>query len=587
MLRHADVEKTIVYVTKSLAAMMDAEVMILDDKNKIISGTASSEMGYHLSQIYNHIISNKELIVVKDPGFNPLCVGCSIYGECKELIELAAPILVDDQCIGIISITCYDEKQHQRILENTESYTDFLTQMCALLASRAQEVKIKEELSVINAELSTIINTVDECIIALNAEHRITFCNQFAEKLLSTSELNVINTPMTAFCPDYLKEMTTLLQGKQEIEMVTLNGKRQVVYMSAHPIVTEGIVQGTILKIEERSKVNRFVSSFIGNSHGLSSNDIISAGPAIEKVKLRSEKVSSTDSTVLIRGESGTGKEMFARAIHNMSARSSGPFIALNCVAIPDSLLESELFGYESGAFTGAKKGGKPGYFELADTGTIFLDEVGDMPIYLQGKLLRVLQEKKIQRVGGGKEKSIDIRIIAATNKNLEKMVSDNSFREDLFYRLNVIPLSIPPLRDRGDADVLALIDYFIQKYGQHFGKPACALSEEAQRAMLAYSWPGNVRELENAVEYMLNMETSSTISFDSLPEYLRTTIQENRNQKNSSLRAQLAQKEKEIMIDILGKYGKSKKGKIAAAEALDIGIASLYRKIREYDLDA
>lgn len=586
MLRHSDVEKTISYVTKSLAAMMDAEVMIIDDKKKIISGTASSEKGYHLSQIYNHIISSKELIVVRDPGFNELCIGCSIYGNCNELIELAAPIIVDDRCIGIISITCYDEKQHQRILKHTDSYTDFLTQMCSLLASRAQEVKIKEDLRIVNAELSTIINSVDECIIALDRTNCVTFCNHLAEKKLSASELEIINKPITDFFPEYVRERENLLQGKQEVELINFSGNRQVVYMSAHQIITNGSVKGTIVKFEERSKVNKFVSSVISNSHAFSSTDIVSAGTAIEKVKLRAKKVSSTDSTVLIRGESGTGKEMFARAIHNMSSRSGGPFIALNCVAIPDSLLESELFGYESGAFTGAKKSGKPGYFELADTGTIFLDEVGDMPIHLQGKLLRVLQEKKIQRVGGGKEKSIDIRVIGATNKDLEKMVSDNSFREDLFYRLNVIPLSIPPLRERGSDDVLALIDYFINKYGQHFGKPTCTLSEQAKRTMLDYSWPGNVRELENAVEYMLNMESSSTITFDSLPEYLRTSTHENTDRTNRSLRQQLAEKEKEILLEILGKYGKTKKGRMAAASALDIGIASLYRKIREYDID-
>ena len=586
MLRHSDVEKTISYVASSLAAVMEAEVMILDDKERVISGTASSEKGYHLSQIYNHIITNKELIVVEDPGFNDLCVGCSSYGKCNELIELAAPIIIDEQCIGIISVTCYEEHQHKRILERMAAYTDFLSQMSSLIASRAQEVKAKEDLRIVNAELSTIINTVDECIIALDNHDYVTFCNQFAERMLSAAEHTIIRNPISKFCPEYPQEIPNILLGKQEMEIVGYTGKRQTVYMSAHRILTDGKVTGTIITMEERSKVNRFVNSFIGNNNVLSSKDIVSVGAAIEKVKLSAEKVSSTDSTVLIRGESGTGKEMFARAIHEMSSRSTGPFIALNCAAIPDTLLESELFGYESGAFTGAKKGGKPGYFELADTGTIFLDEIGDMPLYLQSKLLRVLQEKRVQRVGGEKEKSIDIRIIAATNKELEKMVRDNSFREDLFYRLNVIPLYIPPLRERGSEDILALVTYFMDKYSQHFGKPACRLSDDAKAALLAYRWPGNVRELENVVEYMLNMESSPVITLDSFPEYLRVSCQEEDHLLKDSLHRQLAEKEREVIIEALGRYGKSKKGKEAAANALNIGIASLYRKIREHGLD-
>ena len=586
MLHHTDVEKTISYVAKSLSAMMDAEIMILDDKGRVISGTASSEKGYHLSHIYNHVINNQELVVVKDPGSNDLCIGCSSYGNCNELIELAAPIVIKNQCIGIISITCYDVKQRKRILEKTDSYTDFLLQMCSLLASRAEEVKAKEKLSVMNAELSTIINSVDNCIIALNNNEYVTFCNRFTEILLSTSDKNIVNKSISLFCPKFKEERENLINGKQEIEIFDYYGNRQISYMTAHPITSDNKITGTILIIEEISKVNRFVSGFIGTNNVLSSSDIISVGEALQKVKIRTKKVSNTDSTVLIRGESGTGKEMFARAIHNMSSRSSGPFIALNCVAIPDSLLESELFGYESGAFTGAKKGGKPGYFELADTGTIFLDEIGDMPLYLQGKLLRVLQEKKVQRVGGEKEKKIDIRIIAATNKKLEKMVADNSFREDLFYRLNVIPLYIPPLRERGSADVLALIEYFMDKYGQHFDKPISKLSNGAKDALISYDWPGNVRELENAVEYMLNMETNSIIEFDSLPEHIRANDHQLDSKNNYSLKALLAMKEKEVINDVLSRYGKSKKGRESAANALDISIASLYRKIRDYELN-
>ncbi|MCD8351882.1 MAG: sigma 54-interacting transcriptional regulator [Planctomycetaceae bacterium] len=586
MLRNVNVEKTISYVAHSLATIMEAEVMILDNKNNVISGTASSEKGYRLSGIYNHVISHKELVVVEDPGFNRLCAGCAAYGTCNELIELAAPVLVEDQCIGIISVTCYEEKQHKRIVERLDAYKEFLLQMSSLLSSRAQEVETKEALRLKNAELTAIINTVDEGIVALDLRGHVAFCNQLAEQMFATLHREIVDEPITQFCPRFHEDEPNLLLGKQEVEVLSQSGERQMVYMSAHRIIADGQVTGTILTMEGSGKVNRFVGGFIGNHQMLSSTDIVSVSDAIEKVKRRAAKVSATDSTVLIRGESGTGKEMFARAIHEMSPRSKGPFIALNCAAIPDTLLESELFGYESGAFTGAQKGGKPGYFELADTGTIFLDEIGDMAIYLQGKLLRVLQEKMVQRVGSAREKKIDIRIIAATNKELEKMVEDNRFRGDLFYRLNVIPLVIPPLRERGDADILGLVAYFMKKYGQLYQKTTDGLSRDVERALLAYKWPGNVRELENAVEYMLNMESSPLVTFDSLPEYIRESCREGAAGSQDSLRMLMAEEERKIIAEALNRHGKTQKGKESAANALGIGIASLYRKIRAHGIE-
>lgn len=228
-------------------------------------------------------------------------------------------------------------------------------------------------------------------------------------------------------------------------------------------------------------------------------------------------KVAPTDSTVLVTGESGTGKELLVRALHSQSQRSQKPFVPINCGAIPHELLESELFGHEKGAFTHAIRS-KPGRFELADGGTIFLDEIGEMDVSLQVKILRVLQKKEIERVGGSGPKKVDVRVIAATNRDLEKEVAGGRFREDLYYRLNVIPLHLPPLRERG-CDILLLADHFLRRFCERRGRPLLALSDDAARVLLAYGWPGNVRELENFMERLSILVDDSVIAVADLPQ--------------------------------------------------------------------
>lgn len=250
-------------------------------------------------------------------------------------------------------------------------------------------------------------------------------------------------------------------------------------------------------------------------------DEIVIAGKsqAIQRIIELSEKLSKANSTVLIMGESGTGKELFAKLIHQKSSRNSKPFIPVNCAAIPSELLESELFGHEKGAFTGATFM-RPGRFELANGGTIFLDEIGDMPLHLQVKLLRVLQERSFERVGGTKPLKVDVRIIAATNRNLESEVKEGRFREDLYWRLNVIPIVIPPLRERKE-DIPVLCDYFIDKFASIFGFKI-KLKQEIMELFLSYNWPGNVRELENLIERLYVLSEGTEIEIDDIPERIR-----------------------------------------------------------------
>ena len=322
------------------------------------------------------------------------------------------------------------------------------------------------------------------------------------------------------------------------------------------------------------------------DDYKISFDDIVGDSVEIENAKDFARKVAGSNSTVLIRGESGTGKEMFARAIHNSSSRKNGPFVAINCAAIPEPLLESELFGYEDGAFTGARHGGKMGKCELAIGGTLFLDEVGDIPLFLQSKFLRMLQERCIERVGGNKRIHVDIRIIAATNKNLEEMIENNEFREDLYYRLNVIPVFLPPLRKRKE-DIVTVGKHFLRKYTAKLGKDIEDIAPDALAIMRDYDWPGNLRELENAIECAVNVETGNLLTAASLPEKVRekTGIKNVRTTYDTSYEKTPEEEngaklktELDTVINALDKYGWDTKGKKNAAKSLGIGIATLYR---------
>jgi len=300
------------------------------------------------------------------------------------------------------------------------------------------------------------------------------------------------------------------------------------------------------------------------------------------EIKNKITKVAQTDSTVLIRGESGTGKELIARAIHSESDRRDQPFVGINCAAIPNSLIESELFGYAKGAFSGASTSGRMGKFELANKGVLFLDEIGDMPLYLQSKILRILQERVFSRVGSNDSIELDIRVVAATNRNLEEMIRKNEFRRDLFYRLNVIPMNVPPLRERDD-DLKLLIDSFLEKYNDLFGRNIKSIDKEAYKSLKKYRWPGNVRELENTIQYLVTLaDSSKVIKKFTLPDSILYEVEEIVEKIDKHNIKPLKQVEDEHIRKVLELYGDSTEGKKKAAKVLGIGIATLYRKQNE-----
>lgn len=351
---------------------------------------------------------------------------------------------------------------------------------------------------------------------------------------------------------EFLKYMSALIESKLLSEEI----KRSLEYQ--------------IDEIIDKESVSNDENRLIGNSRKIN-----------ELVKLV-KKVAASESTVLLHGESGTGKEIVARLIHGESNRKSRRLISVNCAAIPDTLVESELFGYEEGAFTGAKKHGSIGKFELANNSTLFLDEIGDMPLSVQSKLLRVLQDKQLVRLGGGQRAvPLDIRIICATNKNLEQMVTDGTFRQDLYYRLNVVPIYLPPLRERA-GDVGLLADYFVSYYRRRFKKPISGFSTEAKSVLEHYHWPGNVRELKNMVEYLFNFAEGPVICLHDLPERLlqnQATVRQ-----ELSLREMLEGYERRVILSVID-GADSIEGKRAAAERLQISLATFYRKLDKYEL--
>jgi transcriptional regulator with PAS, ATPase and Fis domain len=284
---------------------------------------------------------------------------------------------------------------------------------------------------------------------------------------------------------------------------------------------------------------------------------------------------------VLITGDSGTGKELFAQAIHHASPRKLYPFVRINCSAIPRDLLESELFGYEKGAFTSAKSEGKPGKFEIANHGTIFLDEIGDLPLGMQPKLLRVVEEKEFERVGGTRVIRSDFRVIAATNQNLEIMLSDGRFRKDLFYRLNVIPLHIPPLQERRD-DIIPLSMHFLGQMSREAALPEIILGSEAEKALGQYNWPGNVRELLNVLERTLSSIDGNTIRLCDLPFYLQRASQDPIQPHQTSIKAVHARAEKEAILYALRETNNNK---ARAAKILGIHRTLLYKKLTRYEI--
>ncbi|MEA5001879.1 MAG: sigma 54-interacting transcriptional regulator, partial [Christensenella sp.] len=458
-----------------------------------------------------------------------------------------------------------------------------------LLGTKAMQKRVLNKVELGMSELSTVLETAHEGIFSIDARGYIKHCNQMAEELFKTTKSDMIGSHISKFMRGTpALEVLRSGNGYTENEEVYTNERGGFHFIvTVKPFSTDETAAGAVISFRDIEEAQKLVYNFNTRALKYTFDDIIGESEAIRKAKTQAMLTARGSSTVLITGESGTGKEMFAKAIHYASPRAKGPFVTVNCGAIPENLLESELFGDEKGAFTGASDKGKYGKFELANGGTIFLDEIGDMPLHLQVKLLHVLQNMRFERVGGNKVIIVDVRVIAATNKDLETMIREGTFREDLYYRLSVIPLVIPPLRERR-SDIRLLMRHFLNKYNTFMNKKITGFTDEAEHVYENYGWPGNVRELENAIEYGTNMAFGDKIGIDAMPGRLLkrgdNTIQI--EESDLPLNEQVKSYEREILTRKLKKYGNSSNAKDLVAKELGLSRATLYRKLSELEIN-
>ncbi|MCK8828269.1 sigma 54-interacting transcriptional regulator [Natroniella acetigena] len=446
-----------------------------------------------------------------------------------------------------------------------------------------------------NKKLDAVLNHVHDGIVYINEREEIEVFNRRAEEIFEVKAEEML-TQKIGDKIDNTNLDQVLRNDFKEINAVQNAGSKKIVTTRV-PVKQDQEIIGALATFKDVTEVKKLEEDLRrklknkGHVAKYSFGNIIGDSQEVKQVIEKAKKLARSKSTVLIQGESGTGKELFAGAIHTHSQRSNKPFVAINCAALPENLLESELFGYEEGAFTGAKKGGKPGVFEQAHTGTIFLDEIGDIPLNIQARLLRVLQEKEVMRIGATQVIPIDIRVLAATNKDLEELVYTGDFREDLYYRLNVLSLRIPPLRMRRE-DIPLLIDYFLEK----FSREDLILTKEAISRLYNYDWKGNIRELENCVEYIAQV-CETEIKLADLPSYLSPeTREENVIKRLEESLDDLGKMDEYIFIlnelylakQLGKKIGRREIANNATANELSLSsqmVRSRLKKLEEYDL--
>jgi len=487
-----------------------------------------------------------------------------------------APIRdISGKIIGALDLTGYSENVHPHTLGMVVAAANAIERML-------QVKNYSEEAVLSKLYTETIIDSIQAGILTADLDGNLKVVNKYVANMFGYTQEEMKKIKIWNLFEGWEKVKHVILSKNNFAdEDVFVNSRKNKLRfnLSAYPVVDKkGNIRDIVFVFKEVKKVRKLANKIMGRQAIYTFDKIIGKNEDFLKTVEFAKKVSDSKSTILIMGESGTGKEVFAQAIHNYSNRSEEPFIAMNCGAIPKNLIESELFGYEEGAFTGAKRGGHPGKFEIADGGTIFLDEIGEMPLDMQTRLLRVIEEGTVRRIGGTEEIIVDIRIIAATNKDLEKEVKKGNFRKDLFYRLNVLPLRLPPLRNRKE-DIPLLIDYFMNRISKKLNKKMVEIPENYMNYLLEYQWPGNIRELENFIELIINTE------------YIPTGLHKNNAQINKDeldLKPKqecykLEHVEKEHIIKVL----KMCEGNMTlSAKNLGIGRNTLYRKVKKYNID-
>ncbi len=484
-----------------LRAVGDPEIIAESERLNMVVGAYMNEKNIGTNAMGTAISENQPIQVTASEHF----ISAYHRWTCS-----AAPIHNNKgEIIGTLNLTGESHLVHPHTLG------------LVVAAVRAIENQIKaeqaqEKLNEAFYYMKSIVESVSAGIMALDINGNIKTINNMACTMLQVKKEKIIDQAIDKYLSQWKDIISRFSRGETFMDMETtfsINGNKERYDLSAYPIMDSNQqIIGMVLVIKGMQKIYNLVNKYTGMRAHYTFDDIIGDSAEFSQVIEHAEKISGSTSTVLLMGESGTGKELIAQSIHNASPRRNSVFIAVNCGALPKNLIESELFGYEEGAFTGSKKGGHAGKFELANGGTIFLDEIGEMPLDMQVNLLRVLQEGYVTRIGGTKNIPVNVRVIAATKKNLIEELKKGTFREDLFYRLSVIPLFIPPLRERGQ-DRKTLFRYFLKVKAQKLNKPLPDISDTLHDQIMDYDWPGNVRELENYVENIVNFNGNSSFN--------------------------------------------------------------------------
>jgi len=556
-----------------LEILGDQEVIDDLSRGNFVPGASWSEQNAGTNGVGTALVVGQPLQIF---SYEHYCI-CSHRSTCS-----AAPIHgIDGTIVGVLNMTGSFKKVHPHTLGMVVAGADAITrQMTSEKAWRERDVA--------NRFREALMESISEGILAMDCSHTVIQMNQAAADLLYTKPELAIGKDVREVLPGGGEDWENIVTGEKfitdlEQDITTPFGTAKITVTSRPVRAHDGQNEGTVLVLTAMNRVRRLAQRMSGAVARFSFENMIGEDPGFRDCLARAKSAARSDSTILLLGESGTGKDILAQAIHNGSFRSSGPFVAINCGAIPRDLIGSELFGYTEGAFTGAKKGGSPGKFELADGGTIFLDEIGDMPTELQTNLLRVLEQKSITRIGGSKVLPVNVRVIAATNRDLALEVKRGNFRRDLYYRLNVVSIRLMPLRER-KKDIELLFKLFLERLCAQMGKSVTSIDPGLWPLIKAYDWPGNVRELQNAVERALHFLQDSSLGTEHLPEEVRKVGIISKGSVNSNKQAEEVdvEYEKNLILKLLQENG----GNIShVAKKLGIARTTLYRKLVKYGL--
>ena len=551
-------------------------------------------MGQGGATVYKTLrkIENIEIIVVcdradKNPGME--MARQDRVATCKTLEAFLKVPNLD----VIIEATGSPDVQEELERKKAKSSALIEAQGANLMMYIIEETEKLANIKQLKGELDTILNSVQEAIEVADIDGKIKYVNPSFSRVTAIPASQRIGSNIFEASPNGALAKSLRTHESVFAHRSQVGGSHVEVISNASPIIVDGKMEGAVVvfqpltdifKLMEQLKAsNQVIDELQSRINQISTStytfdDIIGDHPELQNALNLARKAARSSSTVLITGESGTGKELFAHAIHSASSRFDKPFIKVNCAAIPETLLESEFFGHEKGTFTGALKT-KLGKMDLANGGTIFLDEIGDMNPYLQAKLLRVLQEMEFERVGGTKTIKVDVRVVAATNRNLLEMSKRGDFREDLYYRLNVIELRLPPLRSHKE-DTPAYVHSLIGKFNRKFGKHVAGLSSQAQELMLNYDWPGNIRELQNVMERAMLTTDEELISHKSILSLLDSPSPISQESGINEI-IPIEEMEKQMIRLALKRFGETSEGKKQAAKALKISLATLYNKLK------